>query len=222
MPRDARIDDGDHRLQDSRRSLRRLPAGSVCRPACPCPVRDASGFCDRSRQPNTHSTELRELRYPWHPWFGRAVTIYEVLVKQGHSVSRCGLEEERHRLSLEVPTWMFEPAACGRLRVMAVPAVNCDALRALQTLLRTTARSDPGDVLEAQHRSLPVAGGADAPVREPTETLVTLVVSSPRLASVVSDAAFRDPREDDPVAGAAAARARRRRRRRRVDAGGAR
>src|SRR5438132_12089586 len=141
----------------------------VAKPVRPSEVPSACATVRTSRQPNTHSTELRELRYPWHPWFGRAVTIYEVLVKQGHSVSRCGLEEERHRLSLEVPTWMFEPAACGRLRVMAVSAVNCDASIALQTLLRTTARSDPGDVLEAQHRSLPVAGGADAPVREPTE-----------------------------------------------------
>jgi len=175
----------------------------------------------RSRQPNTHSTELRELRYPWHPWFGRAVAVYEVLVKQGHSVSRCGLEEERNRLSIEVPTWMFEPAACDRLRVTAVPTVNCDALRALQTLLRTTARPDPDDVLEAQHRSLPAAGGADAPVRDPTETLATHAVSSPSLASVVSDVPSRDPTEDDPVAGAAASRTRRRRRRRRLDAGGA-
>src|SRR5438105_14825233 len=161
----------------------------VAKPVRPSEVPSACATVRRSRQPNTHGTELRELRYPWHPWFGRAVTIYEVLVKQGHSVSRCGLEEERHRLSLEVPTWMFEPAACGRLRVMAVPAVNCDALRALQTLLRTTARSDPGDVLEAQHRSLPVAGGADAPVREPPDALATPVGSSPRPASVVPVAA---------------------------------
>jgi hypothetical protein len=142
-----------------------------------------------------------------------------VLVKQGHSVSRCGLEEERHRL--EVPTWMFEPAACGRVRLMAAPTVTCDALRALQTLLRTAARPDPDDVLEAQHRSLPAAGGADAPVRDPTEALATHAVSSPSLASVISDVPFLDPREDDPVAGAAAARTRRRRRRRRLDAGGA-
>ena len=79
--------------------------------------RDAFATRGRSRQPNTHNTELREVRYPWHPWFGRAVAVYEVLVKQGHSVCRCGLEEERNRLSIEVPTWMFEPAACGRLRV---------------------------------------------------------------------------------------------------------
>ena len=79
----------------------------------------------------------REVRYPWHPWFGRSVAVYEVLVRHGQSVCRCGLEEERNRLSIEIPTWMFEPAACGRLRVMAVPTVDCDALRALQALLRT-------------------------------------------------------------------------------------
>jgi len=211
-----------HRGAESPRSCLRRVIRLVARTARLCRAISASEISNRSRQPNTHSTELRELRYPWHPWFGRAVTVYEVLVKHGHSVSRCGLEEERHRLSIEVPTWMFEPAACGRLRVMAVPVVNCDALRALQTLLRSAARSDPGDVLEAQHRSLPVAGGADAPVREPTETLATHAVSSASLASVVSDVTFRDPREDDPVAGAAPSRARRRRRRRRVDAGGAR
>jgi hypothetical protein len=220
--RDVRSDDAIRRRAGLRRLCRSPPAAPPGELVHPCPARGGCASRDRSRQPNTHSTELRERRYPWHPWFGRAVTVYEVLVKQGHSVSRCGLEEERNRLSIEVPTWMFEPAACGRLRVMAVPAVNCDALRALQTLLRTTARPDPGDVLEAQHRSLPAAGGADAPVRDPTETLATHAVSSPSLASVVSDVTFRDPREDDPVAGAATSRARRRRRRRRLAAGGAR
>ena len=44
----------------------------------------------RSRQVNTHNTEFREVYYPWHPWFGRTVAVYEVLVKQGESVCRCG------------------------------------------------------------------------------------------------------------------------------------
>ena len=55
-----------------------------------------------------------------------------VLVKQGQSVCRCGLEEERNRLSIEIPTWMFEAGACGQLRVLPVPAVSGDALTALQ------------------------------------------------------------------------------------------
>jgi len=45
--------------------------------------------------------------------------------------------------------------------------------------------------LEAQHRSLPVAGGADAPIREPTETLVTLVVSSQTLPSEIQEKTIR-------------------------------
>jgi hypothetical protein len=42
---------------------------------------------------------------------------------------------------------MFEPAACGRLRVMAAPVVSGDALSALQALLRTVAPSDASGVL---------------------------------------------------------------------------
>ena len=150
---------------------------------------DAAGAGCRSRQLNTHNTEFREVSYPWHPWFGRTVAVYEVLVKQGQSVCRCGLEEERNRLAIEVPTWVFEPAACGRLRVMAAPLVSGDALRALQTLLRTVPRPDGGGVLEAQHCSLPAAGGADAPVRDSPATLATYALSSSPLAAVVSDVA---------------------------------
>jgi hypothetical protein len=175
----------------------------------------------RSRQLNTHNTEFREVYYPWHPWFGRTVAVYEVLVKQGQSVCRCGLEE-RNRLSIEVPAWMFEPAACGRLRVMAAPAVDGEALSALQTLLRTVPRSDAGGVLQAQHRSLPAAGGADAPVRDPPATLATHTLSSRPVASVVSDVAPRDPSQDDSVAGAATPRAHRPTRRGRLGTGGAR
>ena len=57
-----------------------------------------------------------------------------MLVKYGHSVCRCGLEEERTRRSVEIPTWMFESARCGRLRVMTVPIVDCDALCALKAV----------------------------------------------------------------------------------------
>jgi hypothetical protein len=175
----------------------------------------------RSRQPNTHNTEFRDVCYPWHPWFGRTVAVYEVLVKQGQSVCRCGLEEERSRLAVEIPTWMFEPAACRRLRRLPDPAVSCDALRAVQVLLRLVPRSAPSGVLQAQHRSLPAAGGADAPVHDPSATLTADVVSVPILTSVLSHIPPGDPGEDGSVAGPVAARARRPRRRRRPGTGGA-
>jgi hypothetical protein len=52
---------------------------------------------------------------------------------------------------------MFDPAACVGLRVMTAPSVSCEALGALQALLRTMSRSVADGVLQAQHRSLPVA-----------------------------------------------------------------
>jgi len=173
-----------------------------------------------SRQPNTHNTESREVCYPWHPWFGRSVVVYEVLVKYGQSVCRCGLEEERNRRAVEIPTWMFEPAACCRLPAMAVPTVSCDALLELKALLRTAQRPYPGVVLQAPHRSLLAAGGADATVRDPTAILSTDAVSSLPSASVVSDVAARYPKEDDHVAGPTAAPPRRPGSRLRPDAGG--
>jgi hypothetical protein len=186
------------------------------------PTRGACAIRDTSPQPNTHNTESREVCYPWHPWFGRSVAVYEVLVKDGHSVCRCGLEEERNRRAIEIPTWMFEPAACCRLRVMAVASVGCNALLELKALLRTVPRSDPGVVLQAQHHSLLAEGGAaDAQDHEPTATRATHAVSSPALASVVSDVATRDPRKDDQVTGTAAAPARRPSLRRRRGAGAA-
>jgi hypothetical protein len=92
---------------------------------------------------------VREVRYPWHPWFGRSVVVYEMRVKHGHSVCWCGLKEERTRRAIEIPSWMFEPAACCRLHVMAEPTVCCDALLELKALLRTAPRPDSGDVLQA-------------------------------------------------------------------------
>jgi len=218
---DARIDDEDRRLRELRRLLLwtlKTRAGVL---APPSPAPNVFESDDRSRQLNTHNTEFREVCYPWHPWFGRTVAVYEVLVKSGHPVCRCGLEEERNRLSIEVPAWMFDAAACSRLRIMAIPAVSCQALGTLQTLLRTVTGSDGGDVLEAQHRSLPTAGGADASVRDPSARVATHAVSSRPAVSDISDDAFGDSSQDDSLAGAAAARARRSRRQDRIGAGGA-
>jgi hypothetical protein len=68
---------------------------------------------------------------------------------------------------------MCEPATCGRLRVMPTPAVSCDVLLELQALLHTVRDPVRGGVLQAQHRSLLDAGGADATVSEATAILST-------------------------------------------------
>src|SRR2546425_13367411 len=61
---------------------------------------------------------------------------------------------KRNRRSVEIPSWMFEPATCCGLRLMALPTVGCDALLDLKALLRTVQGRDRGGVLQAEHRSL--------------------------------------------------------------------
>src|SRR2546426_222851 len=134
------------------------------------PTLDEAGAHCTSRQRNTHNTESREIRYPWHPWFGRSVTVYEVLTRREQTVCRCGLDDERNHRSLEVPLWMFESAACSQLHLTSTPVVDGNALLEVQALLRLAAPAD-GGVLQAQHRSLISTGGADATGCEPSATL---------------------------------------------------
>jgi hypothetical protein len=149
--------------------------------------------------------ETRDVCYPWHPC---AVVVDDVFVKYGQCVCRCWLEGESTRRVVEIPIWMCEPATCGRLRVTLTPTVHCDVLRELQALLRIVRHPARDGVLQAQHRSLLDAGGADATVREPPAPGATHALPSPSFPSVVSDAATGHPREDDPIARSAAAPAR--------------
>src|SRR5215831_5339783 len=172
--------------------------------ARPFRAQDAAGARCTSRQHNTHSIESRSVVYPWHPWCGRAVTVYEVLTRGGQAVCRCGLDEERRRRSLEIPTWMFE-AACGSLRLTVAPTVDCDALLAAQAVLRTARGSATDDERDARHSSVVDTGGADASVCEPHATCATQSLSSTPRASVISEAPAGHASEDDRVAGPVAA-----------------
>ena len=167
--------------------------------------------CDRrgtNRQSNTHNThclEAREVRYPWHPWCGRRVMVYEALSKQGRRVFYCGSEEGPVVRHLEIPQWMFDPKACCRMPLAGAPIVGCDALLDLKELLRSVPRQQRDIVLRTPHHPL---GGADAKITEPTEGHSARTVSGVAEGPTEARVASRDPREDDPTAGASAARAR--------------
>jgi len=154
-----------------------------------------------SRQRNTHSTESRQVRYPWHPWFARSVTVYEALTKGGHAICRCGFDDQQDGRSLEVPAWMFEPAACDHLRLTATAFVACPALIELKTALQTALRTD---VLQASHQSLIAPGGADATSQTPMPSLATDPVSSAAIPAALSDAAAGHSGTDDSTARPAA------------------
>jgi hypothetical protein len=163
----------------------------------PATTLDAAGARCTSRQRNTHNTESREVRYPWHPWFGRSVTVYETLSKSGHPVCRCGFDDQRNDRSLEVPAWMFEPAACDHLRLTATPIVDCRALIELKAVLQTALRAD---VLQAADQSLTAPGGADATGQTPMPSLATDAVSPPADSPALSEAAAGHSGTDDSTA----------------------
>src|SRR5262245_65654591 len=87
-----------------------------------------------TRQRNTHNTESREVRYPWHPWFGRVVTVYETVSKSGQPVCRCGIEDQRNDRSVEVPAWMFAAATCTHRRLTTTAVVGPQALIGLKAM----------------------------------------------------------------------------------------
>jgi hypothetical protein len=165
-----------------------------------------SGCGDTTRRLNTHSTECRKVCYPWHPWYGRSVWIYEALVQNGRAVFRCGTEENQD-IRYFVPQWMFDPAVCCRMHKVPVPVVACEALRDLKALLREVALFHRDVVLKAQHRSLLSRGGADAHVQEPIQSRSIPTVSSTPPQPVLAGIPSGNPTDDGETASTTAGRA---------------
>src|SRR5262245_30374213 len=132
--------------------------------------------------------------------------VYETVTKGGHPVSRCGIEDQRNDRSVEVPAWMFEPAACDHLRLTATPFVACQALIELKVVLQTALRAD---VLQAQHHSWTAPGGTDATGQTPSPSLATDAVPSPATSLSLSDAGTGHSGTDDSNARPTAAPVRR-------------
>ena len=171
-------------------------------PAYPSRVPDASGLRDTSRQSNTHSTELREIHYPWHPWYGRHVWVHGALVKSGQTVCRCSLEQNHDARLFEIPQWMFESGACCGMRSAEKPAVDYAALLDLKLLLHR-ARSPARDlVVQAQHPSAP--GGADARITESTAGSANRIVSPTSAKSSLAKATARNQTTNRGTTGATA------------------
>ena len=94
-----------------------------------------SGRCT-TRLENTHGTEIRELLYPWHPWFALWVAVHEAIDKSDGVVFRCGLTGSDAGRWLEVPAWMFDRSACAGTRIATDAHADLAALTMLATLLR--------------------------------------------------------------------------------------
>ena len=197
------IGDGVLQFEESRRCARFLASPRLSTPERPWPTPNGFGSAGTSRQSNAHSTESREIRYPWHPWYGRPVWIHRAFVKAGQAVYRCSLEQNLVGPLLEIPQWMLDSGACCRVHGAENPAVDCAALQDLKLLLHR-GRSPARDlVVQAQHPSAP--GGADARITESTEGSAKRIVSPTPAESGLAKATARNQTTDRGTTGATAA-----------------
>jgi hypothetical protein len=123
-------------------------------------------LCDTSRHPYTHIIESREVRYPWHPWYGQRVSIYARFVIHGVASFRCGLGESNGDRSTHLPQWMFDAVACCNLRLTPTPVVSCEALAALKVLIARRGEAQTVAFVEARHLDPSRLGDADAKLAE--------------------------------------------------------
>jgi hypothetical protein len=156
-------DDADHPAlasmspRDQRREFPLLLDGR----AFPFLARDVCDPRDTSDQHNTHIIELREVSYPWHPWFGLIVGVHATLVRRGVAVAHCSCEGVYPRRLLELPLWMLDSAACCRIRAAKSGNVNVESLREIGRLLHLVLCTSGELAKDAEHRYLLNAGGAD-------------------------------------------------------------
>jgi hypothetical protein len=122
-----------------------------------CPNGD--GFDCTTETLKTHKTDLGEVVYPWHPFYGEEVKIKGERNRRGTIVYVCSSDGNDGGAIVEVPAWMFDSAVCCLLHSGSHPSVCVPALRALHALLNWT-RKPTEDVIEA-HQSTAL-GGSDA------------------------------------------------------------
>ena len=207
---------------DGARTPRSPPAVVLTRPLAH-PNRGATDHPHivTSRQSDTHRIESREVRYPWHPWYGRAVWIDQAVVRGGRAMFQCRLELGQEQRSVEVPQWMFDAASCHWMRLGPIPSVSWEVLRELRALLSSgTLLGDRDELRDAQHQAEHGRGGADATITEQPVCPPAVPVSPAVAIAAVGDLPARAPRADRALAGATPAQAPGRGRRRQSAPGG--
>ena len=189
-----------------------FPLAQLCRSPLLAPPRTLSGFCRpdccadvlrcTTEARKTHKTELREITYPWHPWYGQRVLVRGEARRGGSIVLQCVCDELKGFPTLEIPEWMFNANICGRMKPAETPGVDCAALLALKHLLSAATECSQQDMVQAQHDSSS-SGDADAQtvaVQDPSRRVVFSSSEAPPVAR-------RSTAEDGPTAGQDAERA---------------
>ena len=125
----------------------------------------AGDRCCTSPDQSDHKTSVRRVCYPWHPLYGKEVTVRGR--KAGRrSVLRCQVDDDDKRDNREIPEWMFDEVFCSRIRSSSKPHASWEALADLRRLLDESGKTDAGETVE--DRSPPAKEGTDARTRQTT------------------------------------------------------
>jgi len=162
-------------------------------PAFDSSALDAAAVHCTSPQSTTHSTEKREVRYPWHPWCGQIVGVDERITKGGRTFLRCRSEGATNGRALEIPHWMFE-RDCDGIGMAEKPSVDCATLWNLSALLRDVSLFGHRQE-KAQH--LQPRGGADAKNTGPATSCSAGIVSIGDSERFLGHIASRNPAEGE-------------------------
>src|SRR6202165_775545 len=119
--------------------------------------------CANPRQKTHEITfDLREVRYPWHRWFGRSIQTCKAGGLHCELAYLCKLPElPPHSMLVEVPKWMFDAVECAGMRIEAVPRVDCEKLRILKKAIVDLRASSQAAVIQPQPTGQPGFGDTD-------------------------------------------------------------
>ena len=116
---------------------------------------------------------LRELLYPWHPWFELQVAIHEALEKPDGLVFRCTVSGSDADRWLEVPAWMFERAAWpDHVQLTATPFIDTTTLSVLADLVRQVLKD------WAASSNAPLSGASESSHENRREAHVSINISA--------------------------------------------
>jgi hypothetical protein len=169
------------------------------------PSLDGSSRHETTQQHNTHITDVREICYSWHPYHGRAMRVHASLVKRGHAVAYCSLEDAPACRALEIPLWMLDVAACCKTQASKPGFASAQSLRDLQEVLQAARPQVAAPIApQTRPRCLLNAGGADGGIDGPAEIEPTPIVCSTAMQPSLDESVVRCSTKDRAIAGAVA------------------
>jgi hypothetical protein len=95
-------------------------------------------------------TEVRVVRYQWHPFFGKEVLVRWAIPSAGGLL--CFPPGEELVVSFLVPSWMFEAEICASMKIASAASVSVRALVDLHRLLAEAAQGSASFAFDSDAR----------------------------------------------------------------------